>query len=114
LHLGDDVLVPDLAGWKRERLPEVPDVTGCAVVPNWTCEILSPSTATLDVRDKLPLYLRRGVEHVWVIDPVHKLLEVFARSGDLPQLLQSASGEELARLPPFEVFELDLAALWGK
>lgn len=114
LHLAEDVLVPDLAGWRRERLPELPDVVGLEVVPDWVCEILSPSTALLDRRRKLPAYGRHGVPHVWLIDPRLEVLEVFRRSGEHWLLVATHGADEKVRAEPFEAFELDLALLWER
>lgn len=79
LHLRSDVLVPDLAGWRRERMPELPDGVAFNVVPDWVCEVLSPSTAKIDLEIKLPLYAAAGVEFAWLIEPVNRTLQVFRR-----------------------------------
>src|SRR5262245_33234831 len=78
LHFGNDVLVPDLAGWRRERMPEVPDVPYFTLAPDWVCEVLSPSTETLDRRKKLRIYARENVAHVWLVDPLRQTLEVLS------------------------------------
>lgn len=114
LHFDEDVLVPDLGGWRRERMPAFPDVPAFTLAPDWACEVLSPSTATLDINEKLPLYLTRGVNHVWIVDPAHRLVEVFTPGTGRPVLAASASGQQRARLPPFDAIELELAALWGE
>ena len=72
-----EVAVPDLAGWRRERMPSVPEDHRFEVVPDWVCEILSPSTAKKDRVVKLPLYARYGVAHVWIVDPAAQTLEAF-------------------------------------
>lgn len=76
LHLGEDVLVPDFAGWRHPRLARPPDVAYIAVVPDWICEIVSPSTARLDRSKKLAIYPREGVGHAWLLDPLARTLEV--------------------------------------
>src|SRR5689334_25190870 len=81
LHFGDDVLVPDLAGWRRERMPRVPRTPAFTLAPDWLCEVLSPSTARLDRAAKLPVYAREGVKHVWLVDPEARMLEVFRLEG---------------------------------
>ena len=76
LHLSEDVLVPDLAGWRKERLPRIEDVAGFTVVPDWVCEILSPSTQVRDRTQKMSIYAREGVRHLWLVDPVARMVEV--------------------------------------
>jgi Uma2 family endonuclease len=112
LHLDEDVLVPDLAGWRRERLPQIPDAPFFPLAPDWVCEVLSPATARLDVTRKLPRYARAGVSHAWLVDPVHRLLEVFRLERERWVLAQAFSGEEDARAEPFEAIALELGALW--
>ncbi len=113
LHFGDDVLVPDLAAWRRERLP--PKVFKDAwfeIPPDWLCEILSPSTAKLDLNRKLPLYARVGVSSAWVIDPLEKTVKVLdAREGAWIQRA-TFSGNAIVRAPPFDAVELDLGRVW--
>ena len=70
LHLHGDVLVPDLAGWRRERMPELPDAAAFELAPDWICEVLSPSTAASDRAEKMPIYARERVAHVWLVDPI--------------------------------------------
>lgn len=114
LHLGDDVLVPDLGGWRRERMPEFPDAPAFTLVPDWFCEVLSPSTAMLDMNRKLPVYMGRDVHHVWVVDPANRLVQVFENQQRKPVLIASASGNSRVRLAPFDALELDVGALWGE
>jgi len=114
LHLGGDVLVPDLAGWRRARMPEVPDTAAFELAPDWVAEVLSPSTAALDRVEKLPIYAREGISHVWLIDPRLQTLEAFALAGDRYQLLGAWRGSESVRVAPFEALELELAALWAR
>src|SRR5262245_58841510 len=77
LHLGDDIVVPDLAGWRIERMPIVPDAAFFTLAPDWVCEVLSRSTAVNDRAEKLPIYAASGVGHVWLINPIQHTLEVF-------------------------------------
>ncbi|HUF16565.1 MAG TPA: Uma2 family endonuclease, partial [Thermoanaerobaculia bacterium] len=86
LHLEGDVLVPDIAGWRRERLAEIPDAPGMALAPDWLCEVLSPSTERFDRQLKLPRYAKAGVSHLWLVHPADRRLEVFA-SVDLQWVL---------------------------
>ena len=116
LHFGRDVLVPDLAGWRRERMPEMPRVPFFELAPDWACEVLSPSTAGVDRVKKLGVYLRQGVTHLWFVDPEARTLEVLRRLGEgAPSryvLAQSFCGEEPVRAEPFDAIELELGALW--
>jgi Uma2 family endonuclease len=114
LHLGEDVLVPDIAGWRHERMPQVPDTAACTLAPDWLCEVLSPSTRSLDRKAKLPVYAREGVRHVWLVDPIARTLEVFRLEGTHYLPMPSHSGPVRVRAEPFESFELQLALLWGK
>lgn len=114
LHLGPHVVVPDLAGWRRERLPVLPDAPWLELAPDWVCEVLSPSTAYLDRRRKLPVYAQAGVPHVWLVDPLAQSLEVFALDGTTFRLAAVVGTDERARLPPFDAIELDLALLWRR
>jgi Uma2 family endonuclease len=112
LRLGEDVLVPDLAGWRRERLPVLPRTAEITVPPDWVCEVLSPSTKEHDRLRKLPLYALAGVQHMWLVDPGHQTLEVYRLEGSSYQLLVTHAGAERVRAEPFEALELALGLLW--
>jgi len=112
LHLGADILVPDLAGWRRERLPNVPDVAFFTMAPDWVCEVLSPGTALLDRRGKMPLYAREGVPHLWLIDPSVRSLEIYRLEGEGYLHLGTFGENERVRAIPFDAIELELEALW--
>jgi Uma2 family endonuclease len=114
LHLGGDVLVPDFAGWRRERMPQPPRTAAFTLAPDWLCEVLSPSTAMLDRAIKLPAYAREGVRYVWLVDPELRTLEVFRLDGAYYSLLATHAGQSCVRAEPFEAFELELAYLWGE
>ena len=113
LHLGADVLVPDLAGWRRTRMPEVPDAAYATIAPDWVCEILSPSTAKIDRVRKLAIYAREAVAHAWLIDPALQTLEVFRLEGGRWVLLGTHAGIEVVRADPFGEVDLELARLWS-
>src|SRR5690606_27523612 len=113
LHLEEDILVPDLAGWRRERLPVVPAEPYLTLAPDWVCEVLSPSTSKLDRAAKLPAYAREQVRHVWLVDPLTRLLEVLRLESGRWSLLGTYSDSAKVRAEPFEVFELELAVLWA-
>ncbi len=111
--LDQEVVVPDLAGWRRERMPAVPDDQRFLVTPDWVCEILSPSTARKDRTLKLPLYARYGVPHAWLVDPLARTLEAFELRGDVWALIATLSESDLVRVPPFDAVEFSLADLWA-
>ena len=112
LHFVNDVLVPDLAGWRRSRLPESPSVAFMTLAPDWICEVLSPSTEMLDRNKKLRVYARERVEHAWLLDPLRKSLEVFALRSGTWAPLATHEGESHVRAPPFDAIELELGTLW--
>jgi len=113
LHLAHgDVLVPDLAGWRRERLPVLPEEVGITVAPDWVCEVLSPSTARVDRIRKLPIYAKNGVEWCWIVDASNETIEVLRREGERWIIEGTVGGREPARLAPFAEVELDLALVW--
>ena len=113
LRLGEDVVVPDLAGWRRERLPRLPPSASCDVAPDWVCETLSPSTAAIDRGRKLRIFARAGVSHCWLLDPFARTLETFELGGERLYVLTAVySGDDRPRARPFEAIELELARLW--
>jgi Uma2 family endonuclease len=112
LHLGADVLVPDLAGWRRERLPGLPDAW-FDLAPDWVCEVPSPSTAALDRVEKLPAYAAAGVASAWLIDPLLRTLEAFALHEGKWLLLATCSDNDPIRLAPFEAVSFELGSLWA-
>jgi Uma2 family endonuclease len=112
VHIGHNVLVPDLAGWRRDRLPRLPAAPFMELAPDWLCEILSPSTAGFDRIRKMPIYLREGVSHIWLIDPTARTLEAFRREGEKWVLVDSFGGSQRARIEPFDVHEIDLQDFW--
>lgn len=115
LHLGPHVVVPDLAGWRRARLPALPiEDAYVELAPDWACEILSPATAKLDRGDKLRIYETFMVRHYWLIDPEARTVEVQALVGSSFRLLEIFEGEASAAIPPFETVPLDLRALWAR
>jgi len=114
LHLGSDVLVPDLAGWRSERFPEATRTAALTLAPDWACEVLSPSTEARDRSSKLPVYAREGIQYVWLVDPDVHTLEVFRLVGTNYTLLATHAGEALVRAEPFDAIEFKLKLLWGK
>ena len=110
LRLGERVLVPDLAGWRAERLPEVPDYF--TVAPDWVCEIASKSTERLDRKKKLPTYAAAGVNHAWMIHPVLRSLQVLRRLDKHWLEVGYYLDDERIRAEPFDAVEIDLSRLW--
>lgn len=114
LHLGRDVLVPDLAGWRRTRMPHLPDTAYFPLAPDWVCEILSPSTVVFDRERKLAVYAREGVAQAWLIDPIVRTLEALRLVDRGWTMVATHADHEVARLEPFAEIDLDLAALWAE
>jgi Uma2 family endonuclease len=114
LHLGNDVLVPDLAVWRDERLGELTDAVGIEIVPDWICKVLSPSTMRTDRLRKLPIYAASAVAYAWLLDPTERLLEVFRLSNGTWNLAGVHGGNDRVFAEPFDAIELDLAMIWGR
>jgi Uma2 family endonuclease len=112
LHLGSDVLVPDIAGWRRERMPTIPNVPWLELAPDWVCEVASPSTRKLDRSLKLERYRRAGVGHVWLVEPDDRYIEVYRHTEEGWLLVGNFSGDEEVGIEPFEALPLMLAELW--
>lgn len=101
LHLHGDALVPDLAGWRRERMPQLPDVAAFELAPDWVCEVLSPSTQSHDRVKKMRVYPGESVGRVWLIDPSAQTLEVYRAVNGGWLRSQIAQGREKLRAEPF-------------
>lgn len=112
LHLGPHVVVPDIAGWRRERMPKLPETAFFEVAPDWVCEVLSPSTAQIDRIDKRRIYAEYGVKHCWLVDPDAHTLEVFALTGDKWLLAATFKDADPVAASPFEVHTFALDVLW--
>ncbi len=108
-------VVPDLAGWRVERMPELPDAAFFSVVPDWVCEVLSRSTEKLDREEKLPLYAKHGVRHVWLVDPIAKTIETYTLDEDGERWREVQVHDRVAsvRLAPFDAIEIDFETLWS-
>jgi len=114
LHLGTDVLVPDLAGWRKTRMPHRPETAYVSLAPDWVCEILSPSTAVVDRARKLAIYAREAVAHAWLIDPALQTLEVLRLEGGRWLILGTHAGNDVVRVEPFGEIDLELRLLWSE
>lgn len=112
-HLGPHVLVPDLAGWRRERMPRLPDTAWFELAPDWVCEVLSPGTARKDRAKKMPIYAAAGVGHVWLVDPDARTLEVYQNTEGRWLLLGVFEDNNPVCAAPFEAIAFDLGVLWA-
>ncbi len=113
VHIGGDILVPDIAGWRRERMPRLPETAWFELAPDWLCEILSPSTARVDRAEKLPLYARWGVAHVWLVDPDLRTLEAYENADGRWVLIATLKDDDAVSLPPFDAISFSLGGLWA-
>ncbi len=112
LHLSDDILVPDLAGWRRERLPTLPGGPWLDVAPDWVCEVASPSTEAIDRGRKLRIYAREGVGHLWLLNPGLRTLEVYRLAEGNWLLVVTFVGNKTVRAEPFDEVDLDMTRWW--
>ncbi len=112
LHLGEDVVVPDFAGWRRERMPTVPDVAAFRLPPDWACEVVSPSTGRIDRSRKMHIYAREGVGHLWLVDPGPCTLEVYLLERGQWIVASTYGGAESVHAEPFDAVALDMRRWW--
>lgn len=112
LHFGDDVLVPDLGGWRRERMPLLPNTPFFTLVPDWVCEVVSPSTGRIDRSRKMRIYAREDVAHLWLVDPLVRTLEIYHLEADRWVVVSAHGGDEMVRAEPFDAIELGLDRWW--
>ena len=113
LHLGAQVVVPDLAGWRRERMPGFPDAAWFELAPDWICEVLSPSTRAVDLTDKRRIYADAGVGFLWFVDPAARTLEAFVLRDGAWTLLAALKDDDEVRAAPFEAIAFPLSVLWA-
>lgn len=107
-----EVLVPDIAGWRKTRMPLLPEGHRCEIVPDWVCEILSPSTTKKDRALKMAIYAQYGVQFCWLVDPLQKTLESYALEAGHWRLLGVFADAAQVTAPPFEAITIDLAEWW--
>ena len=112
-HLGDDIFVPDIAGWRKENMPKLPETAWFELAPEWVCEVLSPSTARLDRAEKMPLYAHYGVKYIWLVDPDLKTLEAYKNVNGQWVLLTTLDNDKDVSVEPFDAISFSLSALWG-
>ena len=114
LHLGADVLVPDVGAWRRERMPRLPETAYFPLAPDWICEIVSPSTARLDRTKKLRVYAREGVQFAWIVDPLAETLEVLQLDNGKWTIVSTHGKMETIRAEPFDAVSFELGLLWDE
>lgn len=114
LHLAADVVVPDLAGWRRERMPVLPEEAYFRLAPDWICEVVSPSTAAMDRIKKLTIYARERISHAWLVDPLARTLEVLRLEQGHWTIVTTGGALDVMRAEPFAEMDLDLSLLWDQ
>ena len=112
LHLGEDILVPDVAGWRRERLPRIPETWDAVIAPDWVCETVADSTRDLDLNGKRPVYAREGIPHLWLVDPTNRTLEASELHDGQWLLIASAKDNDPVSIRPFDAITFSLGDLW--
>jgi Uma2 family endonuclease len=113
VHFGANVLVPDLAGWRKERMPHIPKNHIFSIPPDWVCEVTSPSSGRIDRLKKMPLYARDEVQYAWIVEPEQQTLEAYRLQGPGWYLIGTYGEEPIARIEPFDAVEINLTLLWG-
>jgi Uma2 family endonuclease len=114
LHLGEDVAVPDLGGWRRKRMPKLPETAWFDLAPDWACEVLSPKTRKYDKGKKRDLYARQGIKHLWHLDPADRQLEVFELTDGQWLLARTWRDDEEVVAAPFAAVPFRLGLLWAE
>lgn len=112
VKLAEDVVVPDLAGWKKERYPRSVETNWIAVSPDWVCEVLSPGTMRTDKIKKMPLYVRHNVGHIWLVDPVARMVEIFRLESGRWVVVAVYADHDRMRAEPFQEIEINLYDIW--
>lgn len=112
IYIGDDVLIPDLAGWRVDGAPPRPSGNGFVHVPDWVCEVISPSTGAIDRGRKMRIYAHGGIGHLWIVDPMARTLEIYRLESGRWVVLDAPDGDQAVRGEPFDALPLDLARCW--
>jgi Uma2 family endonuclease len=113
LHLGPDILIPDIAGWRKDRLPKVPNAPYLTLAPDWVCEVLSPSTERVDRIQKMRIYSREKVRNIWLLSPILRTLEIYRLQDSVYLRLGAFEAAEKVHAEPFDAVELDLSIIWA-
>src|SRR3990172_1418360 len=111
-HLGGDILVPDIAGWRRERMASLPEKAFFELAPDWACEVLSPATEAIDRGRKMEVYAREGVSYLWLVNPIHRVLESYRLIASRWTLLATFVGDQTVQVEPFAAVALDMSRWW--
>jgi Uma2 family endonuclease len=113
LHFGEHVVVPDLAGWRRERMPAIPDEAFFSLAPDWVCEVLSPSTARIDRTRKLRIYAGAGVAHAWLVNATERTLEALRLRDGAWTIVAVFGDADTVSAEPFGDVPLELGRIWA-
>jgi Uma2 family endonuclease len=113
LHFGEHVVVPDLAGWRRERMPAIPDEAFFSLAPDWVCEVLSPSTARIDRTRKLRIYAEAGVAYAWLVNATERTLEVLRLRDGAWTIVAVFGDADRVSAEPFREVPLELGRIWA-
>ena len=114
IRFGEDVRVPDLGGWRKERWVNVPRRGPIPILPDWICEVLSRATERQDRTTKMALYARAKIRHLWLITPESRTLEVYRLEPAGWLLTGTHADRDRVRVEPFDAIEFDLSLLWGE
>lgn len=112
LHLGADVVVPDLAGWRMETLPALPDAPFLEIAPDWVCEVVSLSTGSIDRVAKMRIYAREVVGYVWLVEPLQRTLEVYRLETSRWVVAGTYAEAQRVHAQPFDAVEVNLSSWW--
>jgi len=112
LHLGEDVVVPDIAGWRRERMSALPEEAFFRLAPDWVCEVISPRTASNDRVRKMRIYGREKVAHMWIVNPLMRTLEVYRLEDGRWVVVGAFADSDKPRVEPFDAVELHMVEWW--
>ena len=112
LHFDEDVLVPDLAAWRHERMGALPQTNFVTLAPDWVCEVISPSTGRLDRSRKMNVYAREGVRHLWFLDPLAHTLETYRLESGRWMVATTHGGTETVHAEPFDAIAITLERWW--
>ena len=99
-------------GWRRERLPALPETAWFELAPDWVCEVLFPATDRTDRSGKMPIYAEYGMQWLWLVDPDLQTLEVYTLKDGHWLLLETLSEDDPVRQPPFDAIGFPLSVLW--
>ncbi len=113
IHLDAEVVVPDIAGWKNDRMPALPETAFFSMPPDWVCEVLSQSTVRKDRILKMPFYARHGIPHIWLVDPLARTLEAYQLEDGFWKLIGAFSESDSISAAPFTEAVIDLSLLWA-